>query len=104
MKRIFILFIVLLPIIGQAQNFGWITPNQTYLKMFICKDGIYRINKSDFTNAGISTSSFDPRTVKVYYKGNQIPIYFFGENDGTFDDTDWFDFFGQRNYGGLTNT
>jgi hypothetical protein len=104
MKRIFILFWVLLPVIGQAQNFGWITPNQTYLKMFICKDGIYRINKSDFTNAGISTSSIDPRTVKVYYKGNQIPIYFFGENDGTFDDTDWFDFFGQRNYGGLTNT
>ncbi len=104
MKRFLILFLLLLPLAGWAQNFGWITPNQTYLKMYISTDGIYRIEKNDFTNAGISVSTIDPRTVKVYYKGNQIPIYFFGEDDGIFNDGDWFDFFGQRNYGGITNT
>jgi hypothetical protein len=71
--------------------------------MYIVDDGIYRINKIDFTNAGITTGTIDPRTVKVYYKGNQIPIYFNGESDGVFDDSDYFDFYGQRNYGGLTN-
>ena len=36
--------------------------------------------------------------------GEQIPIYFEGENDGTFDDADFFDFYAERNYGGLTKT
>lgn len=103
MKRIFYLFI-LSANFAFAQNFNWITPNKAYLKMYVTDDGMYRINKSDFTNAGINTSSIDPRTVKVYLKGNQIPIYFFGEQNGVFDDNDYFDFYGQRNYGGPTIT
>jgi len=86
-----------------AQNYNWITPNQTYLKMYVANDGIYRIDKNDFVNAGIPVTSIDPRTIKVYYKGNQTPIYFNGELDGVFNDTDYFDFYGTRNYGGPTN-
>ncbi len=55
-------------------------------------------------NAGINTSSINTSTVKVFYKGIQIPIYFFGEQNGVFDDNDYFDFYGQRNYGGNTVT
>ena len=101
MKRIFYLFIFSVNF-AFAQNFNWITPNKAYLKMYVADDGMYRINKSDFTNAGINTASIDPRTVKVYHKGSQIPIYFFGEQNGVFDDNDYFDFYGQRNYGGIT--
>ncbi len=89
---------------ANAQNYNWITPGQTYLKMYVVDDGIYRIDKNDFVNAGISVSSIDPRTVKLYYKGNQLAIYFNGEQDGVFNDTDYFDFYGQRNYGGLTKS
>ena len=87
-----------------SQNYNWITPNKTYLKMFIAEDGVYRINRTDFTNAGISTAGLDPRTVKVYNKGVQIPINFQGETDGTFDVNDYLDFYGMRNYGGPTKT
>jgi hypothetical protein len=98
------LFLLLLLLEGAfSQNYGWITPNKTYLKFSIIDDGIYRINKSDFTQAGIIVN-FDPRSVKVYYKGSQVPIYFEGENDGTFDDADFFDLYASRNYGGLTKT
>lgn len=86
-----------------AQNPNWITPNKLYIKLSITEDGIYRIDKSDFTNLSINTSNIDPRTVKVIYKGAQIPIFFEGENDGVFGDNDYFDFFAQRNYGGPTN-
>lgn len=71
--------------------------------MFTIEDGIYRINKSDFIQAGINVD-FDPRSVKVFYKGSQVPIFFQGESDGVFDDTDYFDFYATRNYGGPTNT
>ncbi|MBL8008866.1 MAG: hypothetical protein JNJ56_15195, partial [Ignavibacteria bacterium] len=87
-----------------AQNFNWITPGKTYLKMYIINEGLTRINKADFVNAGISTSTVDPRTVKVFNKGSQIPLFFQGESDGIFNDGDYFDFYGSRNYGGLTNT
>ena len=86
-----------------SQNYNWITPNKTYLKLFVIQDGISRINKNDFTQAGVQTN-FDPRTVKVFYKGAQIPIFFKGDSDGVFNDTDYFDFYGTRNYGGTTNT
>lgn len=100
-----ILFILLIfTNISLAQNFNWITPNTTYLKLYVVEDGIYRLNRTDFISAGINTSSIDPRTVKVYYKGSEIPIYFFGQDNGVFDDTDYLDFYGQRNYGGNTVT
>ncbi len=105
MKKFFVLFLFFLIFKGEllSQSFNWITPNKDYLKFYVVEDGINRINKQDFVNAGINTTGIDPRTVKILYKGSQIPIYFFGEQDGTFDETDYFDFYGQRNYGGLTN-
>ncbi|MBL8005915.1 MAG: T9SS type A sorting domain-containing protein [Ignavibacteria bacterium] len=87
-----------------AQNYNWITPNKTYLKMYLADDGMYRINQSDFTAAGVTTGNIDPRTVKLYNKGNQLPVFFSGESDGVFDAADYFDFYGTRNYGGLTTT
>src|SRR4030095_2061871 len=90
--------------ISISQNYNWITPNKTYLKLYVADDGIYRITRNEFTQAGINTSNIDPRTVKIYYKGQEIPVYFFGEQDGVFDPNDYIDFYGMRNYGGITNT
>jgi hypothetical protein len=105
MKRLILFFILLFGFnFCFAQNYNWISPNKDYLKLYISDDGIYRINKIDFVNAGVNTGNIDPRTVKVFYKGIEIPIFFFGESDGAFNDSDYFDFYGQRNYGGLTNT
>ncbi len=103
MKRL-LLFIFIFSNVAIAQNFNWITPNKLYLKLYVADDGIYRLNRSDFINAGVNTASIDPRTVKVYFKGAEIPIYFFGQENGVFDDADYMDFFGQRNYGGSTIT
>lgn len=106
MKRsalIQIAVILLFAEFGFAQNYNWITPNKTYLKLQVNQDGVYRINRADFANAGVSTAGIDPRSVKVLYKGSQIPIFFSGEDDGNFDENDFFDFYGQRNYGGPTN-
>lgn len=103
-----ILFTVLIFVftfnVSNSQNYNWITPGNTYLKMYVADNGIYRITKSDFDNAGISVTGINPRTIKVLNKGNQIPVFFNGESDGVFDANDYFDFYGTRNYGGLTNT
>jgi hypothetical protein len=105
-RNFWILAVLLLTLSGtsNSQNYNWITPNKTYLKLHVADDGMYRITQNEFTQAGINTTIIDPRTVKLYYKGNEIPIYFEGEQDGSFDPNDYFDFYGTRNYGGLTNT
>lgn len=96
-------FFLLLSSYCFSQNFNWITPNKLYLKLFIIEDGVYRINKNDFTQSGINVN-FDPRTIKVYNRGTQLPVYFEGEQDGVFDNEDYLDFYATRNYGGLTKT
>ena len=102
--RYFIAVFILLSGAVLSQNFNWITPNKTYLKMYVSGDGINRVTRNEFTNSGINTSNIDPRTVKVYFKGSEIPVYFEGEQDGSFDANDFIDFYGHRNYGGLTTT
>lgn len=107
MRKSFYLIIFIISLFAQnsfSQNYNWITPNKTYLKMYVAQDGMYRINRSDFVNAGVNVSSIDPRTIRLINKGNEIPVYFSGEGDGTFDQADYFDFFGTRNYGGMTIT
>ncbi|MBS1516779.1 MAG: T9SS type A sorting domain-containing protein [Bacteroidetes bacterium] len=101
---LFLVFFSFAEISYTQNNPNWITPNRTYLKMYVINDGMSRINKNDFQNAGINTSGIDPRTVKVFNKGIQIPIFFSGEQDGVFNDNDFFDFYGTRNYGGIVNT
>jgi len=103
-KTILIFAILVIANLSFSQNYNWITPNQTYLKLYLVDDGIFRLNKSDFTSAGVNTDVIDPRTFKLYYKGAQIPAFVNGESDGVFNDTDYIDFYGKRNYGGLTNS
>ncbi len=102
--RIWAVIFFLLSGVSISQSYDWIIPNKTYLKMYVSDDGIYRMTRNEFTQSGINTSNIDPRTVKVYYKGSEIPIYFEGEQDGSFDPNDFLDFYGKRNNGGLTTT
>ncbi len=108
MRSYRLLFIFLISIFAicqaSAQNYNWITPNKVYLKTYISGNGMFRISKNDFINAGVNTSSIDPRTVKVLNAGTQLPIYFSGESDGVFNDGDYFDFYGKRLNGGPTIT
>ncbi len=106
MKKLFFLILILTSFvnISFSQSYNWITPNKNYLKLAVIEDAMYRITRTDFTNAGITTTSIDPRTVKVYNKGAEIPVYFQGEGDGVFDAADYIDFFGTRTYGGIQKT
>ncbi len=77
---------------------SWINYNQNYLKIGTVEDGIYRIEKSDFDNYGINTSIIDPRTIQMFESGKEQKIYIQGEDDGSFDDVDYIEFYGSKNY------
>ena len=74
-------------------------------------DGMYRMTKSFFTNAGIDLSNIDPRTIKMYGNGgdmvsstvgdprpidlNEIKIFISNEASGHFGDNDYILFYGR---------
>ncbi len=74
-----------------------------YAKLTVNEDGIYRISSQTLSDSGIVLKRIDPRTFRLYNKGNEVPIYVYGESDGTFDGVDYIEFFGERNRNSVAN-
>ena len=72
----------------------WAIAGRPALKLAVSNVGWYRVGFADFASAGIDPSQYDPRTIKLYADGIQIPIQVSGEADGRFDATDAVEFFG----------
>ncbi len=85
-------------IVGDTDS--WIDYNLTYIKLGVATDGIYRVDYNDFIAYGVSPSTINPKTFKLFNKGIQVPIYVDGENDNNFDLSDFIEFVGVRNMGG----
>lgn len=79
---------------------SWINYNNPYLKITIAEDSLYRIYQEDFVSLGIPTD-FNPKTLKLYYKGSEIPIYIYRESDEIFDEGDYIEFIGLKNYSNM---
>lgn len=80
----------------QAQN-SWIDFNQTYYRIPTVEDGIHRISFSTLASAGINPNTLDPRSLRMYHRGEEVAIFIQGEEDGSFDVNDFIDFYGKRN-------
>lgn len=77
---------------------SWINYSATYVKLGTFNDGVYRISKSDLENFGIVTNGINPKTFQLFESGIEYPIYVKGENDLSFDENDYIEFYGTKNY------
>lgn len=77
---------------------NWIDYGANYLKMGLAEDAVCRITKTDLNVLGINTSTIDPRTFKIFESGKEIDICVTGEDDGIFDENDFIEFWGHKNY------
>ncbi|MBC2717235.1 MAG: PKD domain-containing protein [Desulfobacteraceae bacterium] len=64
------------------------------LKISVDTDGIYHISFSDLQHAGYNPDTIDPQTIMITNKGKEIPVYVYGEEDGSFDPIDYIEFYG----------
>lgn len=98
-----LLVLIRLPVSGQAQRFGneWINRNQTYYKIPIGEDGIYRVTYNDLQAAGFPVDNVDPRRMQLFFRGQEQAILIEGQQDARFDPSDFILFYGQRNDGTL---
>ena len=80
--------------------YDWIDFNSNYLKMGVANDGIYRVFKQDLESFRFNSSAINPNTFKIFLKGNPISNLVHGEEDNFFNDTDYIEFYGTKNYAG----
>ena len=95
-----ILFLLSLPVFSQSNGNEWINYDQTYFRIKIAADGIYRISKSTLQDAGFAVN-LDPKGIQLFGKEREQAIYIKGENDGIFNDDDYIEFLAFKNDGWL---
>ncbi len=102
MKKYLLLIIILATWIGTlAQPYAnsWISNyGKQYWRIFVYKDGIYRIDSATLANAGVPMST-NPQKFQIFGRGVQQYIYVEGENDGVMNTGDFIEFYGMHNDG-----
>ncbi len=82
---------------GQDTLYGneWIHFDQTYFKIMLAEDGIYRLTSQDLTSAGVPLAEAAGSQFQLFHNGEEVPVYV--TTDGTFGDSDYLEFFGKKN-------
>ena len=81
-----------------------------WYKIGLTETGIYKLTYNDLSDLGLDVAHVDPRQIRVYHNGGgvlpemnaiarhddlvEVPIYVAGENDGSFDKSDYILFYG----------
>lgn len=83
---------------GRESTHDWINFSSQYLKIGTAQDAIFRLTAADLLKYGVEYNSIDPRTIKIYESGMEIPLKVYGQNDGIFDNNDYIEFYGTKHY------
>ncbi len=77
----------------------WINYAQSYYKIPIAENGIYRLTVTELQRAGVPIQQITPGHMQLFHRGVEQAIYVDGEADGHLDTDDFLEFYGQRNDG-----
>jgi hypothetical protein len=82
---------------GQDTLYGneWIDYDQSYYKIPVSEDGLYRITYQSMATAGIPLNSFEGSQLQLFHLGEEQPIYV--SSSGTLSDGDYIEFYGTKN-------
>ena len=84
-----------------AQIYGneWINYSQPHYRIAIPKTGLYRIDSTTLSNAGIPISIINPKNIQLFSKGQELYLYIKGESDGVLNTSDYIEFYAEKNDG-----
>jgi Peptidase family C25 len=91
-----ILVIAAIRVSAQSYNNEWINYNQTYYKFKVATTGLFRINQSVLSAAGLGNTPAEQ--YQLWRNGQQVAIYTSIAN-GVFSTTDYIEFWGEKNDG-----
>ena len=73
----------------------WYNPNKNYLKIYVNKKGLYRVNYNQIISSGLQMNSVSLNKMELFNNGKQVPILAEDVNhNGIFDTGDYFEFVG----------
>lgn len=86
---------------GTDTVFGneWIRYGQSYFKILVANDGIYRIPYSTLAEQGVPVENVAGAQFQLFHLGEEVPLY--TTTEGIFGANDFIEFFGARNRGEL---
>jgi hypothetical protein len=73
----------------------WIQFDQSYFKIKVAQDAMYRLTGQVLIEAGIPIGQITGVQYQLWHNGQEVPIY--TSTDGAFGNDDFIDFYGQRN-------
>jgi hypothetical protein len=81
--------------------FEWIQAGQPYFKFKVAKQGIYRIDAGTLASVGIDLEGTQPKRFQLFRDGQEQAVFIYGDKDGTFDVSDYIEFYADINDGKL---
>ena len=64
---------------------AWTPPSPGY-RVLVDADGMYQLTYDYLSAAGLPVASIDPRSFRLFWMGQEVPIQVTGEEDGAFND------------------
>lgn len=85
-----------------AQNGNnWIDYSKPHWKFKVVETGLYSLSKAELEQAGFPVETVNPRAIRIFGRGKEVPLYFPGENDEVFEDGESISFYAKGNDGWL---
>ena len=103
-KYVLLLVIVLLSAHAHAQMWNgqdtlygneWINYDQSYFKIPVVEDGIYRLSTEVMEAAGVPLSQIQSSQLQLFHLGEEQALY--TSNNGVLTDGDYIEFYGEKN-------
>ncbi|MBN2013004.1 hypothetical protein JW960_26980 [candidate division KSB1 bacterium] len=76
---------------------SWYNPDNTYYKLSVADDAIYKLDYHYLDSLGISNNEIDPTTFQLFNQNQEVPIYVKGQQENIFNYNDYIIFYGHRN-------
>ncbi len=73
----------------------WINFDQSYFKIMVAEDGIYRVSQQVLSDANLPLDQINGSQFQLFHNGEEVPIYL--TTDGLLGNNDYIEFFGQKN-------
>ena len=73
----------------------WINYDQSYFKVKVAEDGIYRLSGATLLQAGVPVGSIQAGQYQLYWMGKEQPLYLSTQN--TMGPEDYIEFYGRKN-------
>ncbi|MEZ4962449.1 MAG: C25 family cysteine peptidase [Saprospiraceae bacterium] len=82
---------------GQDTLYGneWINYDQSYFKIMVAEDGMYRLPYQVMVDGGVPVAQVDGSRYQLFHNGEEVPIY--TTTNAPFGDTDYLEFYGKKN-------